>query len=62
MEDDPLTDEVLTQVTRTVVRLVTREHPLSGNQLFDLASHLNRIATHRIVEERIRRARSQPGT
>ena len=57
MEDDPLNDEELTRVTRTVVRLVTREHPLSGNQLFDLASHLNRIATHRIIEERIRQVR-----
>ncbi len=47
---DPELDEVL----KKVVALVTREHALTGNQLHELASHLDRIATHRIVQEQIR--------
>ncbi|MEE9125791.1 MAG: hypothetical protein V3U11_01500 [Planctomycetota bacterium] len=39
---------------RKVVTLVTREHALTGNQLHELASHLDRMATHRIVQEQIR--------
>lgn len=50
----PMTDDELVEVTRKVVHLVTREHALSGNQLFELASHLQRVATHRIIEERLR--------
>jgi len=33
---------------------VTREHVLTGNQLHELASHMHRLATHRIVQEQIR--------
>ena len=54
MSDEPIRDEELTEVTRKVIALVTREHPLTGNQLHDLASHLQRVATHRIVEEHLR--------
>lgn len=59
-EDVPI-DEDLAEVTRKVVELVTREYPLSGNQLFELASQLSRIATHRIAEEHIRQFRQRSG-
>jgi hypothetical protein len=45
-------DDVFADVVRQVVTLVTREQPLTGNQLFDLAGQLQRLAIHRIVEER----------
>ncbi len=50
----PDADSELDEVLRTVVTLVTREHALTGNQLHELASHLDRMATHRIVQEQIR--------
>ncbi len=51
---EPIRDDELTEVTKKVVNLVTRKHPLTGNQLFDLAAQLQRVATHRIIEEHIR--------
>ena len=59
MDDDRVEDDELTEATRKVVHLVTREHSLTGNQLFELASQLARIATHRIVEEHIRQSRER---
>ncbi len=50
----PDADSELDEVLRKVVTLVTREHALTGNQLHELASHLDRMATHRIVQEQIR--------
>ena len=47
-------DSELDEVLRKVVTLVTREHALTGNQLHELASHMQRMATHRIVQEQIR--------
>ena len=47
-------DPEVQDILKKVVRMVTREHSLTGNQLYDLASHLSRIATHRIVQEQIR--------
>ncbi len=44
----------LDEVLKKVVTLVTREHVLTGNQLHELASHMHRLATHRIVQEQIR--------
>ena len=49
-------DPDLSDVLKKVVHLVTREHALTGNQLHDLASHLQRMATHRIVQAQIRHA------
>jgi len=51
--EDPAGDTDLAEVTKKVVNLVTREHPLTGNQLFDLATQLQRVATHRLIEEHI---------
>lgn len=48
-------DPELVEALRRVVHLVTREHPLTGNQLHDLASQLQRLAIHRIAEEHLRR-------
>ncbi len=50
----PDADSELDEVLKKVVTLVTREHALTGNQLHELASHLDRMATHRIVQEQIR--------
>ncbi len=50
----PDIDSELDEALRKVVTLVTREHALTGNQLHELASHLDRLATHRIVQEQIR--------
>ncbi len=44
-------------LTKKVVSLVTREYALSGNQVHELASLLERLATHRIIEEHIRQYR-----
>jgi hypothetical protein len=44
----------LEQALKKVVNVVTREHALTGNQLHELAAHLNRMATHRIVQEQLR--------
>ena len=64
MDNEPPTtagDDELSDVIKKIVNLVTREHPLTGNQLSELASHMQRLATHRIVEERLRQARKQSG-
>jgi len=53
-QEEPTGDADLAEVTKRVVTLVTREHPLTGNQLFDLATQLQRMATHRLIEEHIR--------
>ncbi len=50
----PDADSELDEVLKKVVTLVTREHALTGNQLHELATHLDRMATHRIVQEQIR--------
>jgi hypothetical protein len=50
----PDADTEMDEALRKVVALVTREHALTGNQLHELASHLDRMATHRIVQEQIR--------
>lgn len=50
----PGADSDLDEVLKKVVTLVTREHALTGNQLHELASHLDRLATHRIIQEQIR--------
>jgi hypothetical protein len=47
-------DIQLDEVLKKVVALVTKEHALTGNQLHELASHLDRMATHRIIQEQIR--------
>ncbi len=54
----PDADSELDEVVKKIVHLVTREYPLTGNQLHDLSSHLNRMATHRIVQEQIRHHKS----
>jgi len=54
-------DSELDEVLKKVVTLVTREHALTGNQLHELASHLDRMATHRIVQEQIRQHRENRG-
>ena len=54
-------DSELDEVLKKLVTLVTREHALTGNQLHELASHLDRMATHRIVQEQIRQHRENRG-
>ncbi len=48
---DPELDEAL----RKVLRVLLKEHSLSSNQILVLSSELQRLGTHRIVEEHLSR-------
>lgn len=40
---------------KRVLEIVFREHPLEANQILVLASELQRLGVHRLVEEHIRK-------
>jgi hypothetical protein len=48
---DPELDEAL----KKVLAVIYKEHPLSPNQILVLASELQRLGVHRLVEEHIRK-------
>ncbi len=54
--DAPL-DPELDAVLKKVLQLIYRDHPLQANQILILASELQRIGVHRLVEEHIEKFR-----
>jgi hypothetical protein len=48
-------DPALDAALRKVLQIVHREHPLTANQLLVLASELERLGLHRLVEEHLGR-------
>jgi len=48
-------DPELDAALRKVLQLIYKEHPLSPNQILVLASELQRLGVHRLVEEHIRK-------
>lgn len=59
-EAGPGHDPELDAALKLVLQVVYREHPLSANQILVLASELQRIGMHRLVEEHLGRL-TRPG-
>ncbi len=51
-------DPALDVAWKKVLQIVVRDHPLTANQLLVLASELERLGLHRLVEEHL--ARREP--
>jgi hypothetical protein len=60
-EPQPGFDPELDAALKKVLQVVYREHPLSPNQILVLASELQRLGVHRLVEEHIRKFRQRQG-
>ncbi len=58
-EDTGAPDPELAAALKKVLEIVYKDHPLSSNQLLVLASELQRIGVHRLVEEHIRKFRQR---
>jgi hypothetical protein len=56
-------DPELEAALKAVLRVVFRDHPLNANQILVLASELQRLGTHRLVEEHFQKhqPRAEPG-
>ncbi len=52
-------DPELDAALKKVLRVIYREHPLSPNQILVLASELQRLGVHRLVEEHISKFRKR---
>ncbi len=50
-------DPELEAALKRVLDVVYKEHPLGANQILSLASELQRIGVHRLVEEHLGRFR-----
>ncbi len=65
MSEDPRAgfDPELDAALKKVLGVIYKEHPLSPNQILVLASELQRLGVHRLVEEHIRKFsyRQSPG-
>ena len=48
-------DPELEAALKAVLRVIYKDHPLQGNQILTLASQLQRIGVHRLVEEHLRK-------
>lgn len=57
--DDPAVnagfDPELDAALKKVLKVVYKEHPLQPNQILVLASELQRLGVHRLVEEHLRK-------
>ena len=58
-EPQPGFDPELDAALKRVLAVIYREHPLSPNQILVLASELQRLGVHRLVEEHIRKFRKR---
>ncbi|MDH3522612.1 MAG: hypothetical protein OES32_03415 [Acidobacteriota bacterium] len=55
-------DPELDAALKKVLQVIHKDHPLSPNQILVLASELQRLGVHRLVEEHIRKySQRQPG-
>ena len=52
-------DPALDAALKRVLEVIYREHPLEPNQILTLASELQRMGVHRLVEEHLRKFRRQ---
>jgi hypothetical protein len=52
---EPPIDPQLDAALRRVLQVVFKDHPLKANQILVLASELQRLGVHRLVEEHIER-------
>jgi len=52
-------DPELDAALKRVLEIIYREHPLEPNQILTLASELQRMGVHRLVEEHLRKFRRQ---
>jgi NAD-dependent oxidoreductase involved in siderophore biosynthesis len=52
-------DSELDAALKRVLEIIYREHPLEPNQILTLASELQRLGVHRLVEEHLRKFRRQ---
>jgi hypothetical protein len=48
-------DPELDAALKSVLQVIYKDHPLSPNQILVLASELQRLGVHRLVEEHIRK-------
>ena len=60
-DPQPGFDPELDAALKKVLQVVYREHPLSPNQILVLASELQRLGVHRLVEEHISKFRKRQG-
>ncbi len=54
-EPAPGFDPELDAALKKVLAVIYKEHPLSPNQILVLASELQRLGVHRLVEEHLRK-------
>jgi hypothetical protein len=54
-------DPELEAALKSVLDVLYKEHPLSANQILVLASELQRIGVHRLVEEHLEKFRRRLG-
>ena len=52
-------DPELAAALKKVLEVIYKDHPLSSNQILVLASELQRIGVHRLVEEHLRKFRQR---
>ncbi len=52
-------DPALDAALKRVLEVIYKEHPLEPNQILTLASELQRMGMHRLVEEHLRKFRRQ---
>ena len=50
-------DPALDAALKRVLEVIYKEHPLEPNQILTLASELQRMGVHRLVEEHLRKFR-----
>ena len=61
MAKEPVSDEAigfdpeLDAALKSVLQVIYKDHPLSPNQILVLASELQRLGVHRLVEEHLRK-------
>jgi hypothetical protein len=53
------TDPELETALKKVLKIVFQEHELQANQILTLASELQRVGVHRLVEEHLRKFRQR---
>ena len=58
-EPAPGFDPALDAALKRVLEVIYKEHPLEPNQILTLASELQRMGVHRLVEEHLRKFRRQ---
>ena len=56
-DSDPERDAAL----KKILQVIYKDHPLQANQILILASELQRIGVHRLVEEHLRKYRQRTG-